>query len=207
MRISLMPPITVGAMHRGRVCHADAPRGCALHDTVMVDLDDGSRAEVSGAQLRTVLLAVAHPGPWELSFIGARRHALQLDPDGRSSGMAHLDALGLSRPKYWLYRRGDTGPVYLTRWIRLGHITRHALLEQAEMDMPASSKAAVQNAFDALVAEGLPATLELTHTRQEHAHAEAAEGGWLDIPPGGLNANPDRIPVDHVDDLGEWPHP
>jgi hypothetical protein len=203
-----MPPIAIGsAIAPDRVFYAEAARGCDLDAAVEIRINGGGNAEITGAELRTALLSCAHPGPWELGFVGAKRYALQLDPDGRCSTVAHLDARGLANPKYWLYRRGSDGTVHLTRWSRVGHITRTALLEQAGIDTNALTKTATQQALTDLVTEGLPVTLDLTRTHMdaEDTVVVARQPGWLDIPPGTLNVDSDRVPVHEVDDLGEWP--
>jgi hypothetical protein len=208
VRIAVMPPVAVGAsIVPDRVFYADVPRGCDLGDVVEIAISGGLSAKISGAELRAALLATSHPAPWRLGFVGAERYALQLDPDGRCAIIAHLDARGLANPKYWLYRRGDDGAVKLTRWTRAGYIPRRRLLEEAGIDASLLTKTATKNAFSELARKGLPDQLQLRPTPRGTAETlvRAPQPGWLDIPPGTLNVDSDRVPVHEVDDLGEWP--
>lgn len=207
MRIGLVPSIPVGtAIPRDRVFYADVARGTGLVDIVDVEVE-GRHVRISGAELRAALLSTVHTGPWELAPIGAGRSALRLDPDGRSSTIAHLDAQGLSNPTYWLYRRGENGPVRLTRWTRAGYISSRELLEQAGLDPDLMTKSAQDEALTDVVGEELPQVLELRAPRSTGSPVpvEAPDPGWLDVEPGALKARPDRVPVHQVDDLGEWP--
>lgn len=207
MRIALVPSIPVGsAVDADCIFYADVTRGATPTATIDIEVDE-HRAHITGAELRAALLSAVHTGPWKLGSIGAGRFALRLDPEDRCSTLAHLDSQGLGNPRYWLYRRGDNGIVLLTRWSRAGYISRTSLLQQAGVSTESISIAAHNRQLTRIVAEGLPRALRLRslHPAASLSSVEAANPGWLDIPPGALKVEPDRIPVHQVDDLGEWP--
>lgn len=208
MRVAVVPPISIGtAVERDRVLYAEVPRGCGLDDAVEIRTNRGGNADISGGELRCALLSASHPAPWKLGPVGAERYALQMDPDGRCSTIAHLDARGLGNPKYWLYRRGKNGSVHLTRWTRAGHIERTQLFEQAGIDADSLTKTAAKERYRELVAQGLPSTLQLTRTlgASDGGTLDAPDPGWLDVSPGELSLESERVPIHVVDDLGEWP--
>lgn len=193
-------------MEADQVFHADVSRGTELADPIEIEVG-GHRDEITGAELRAALLSTSHTNPSVLGPVGAGRYALQLDPDGRSSTIAHLDAQGLSKPKYWLYRRGEEAPVHLTRWMRAGYTSRVGLLEQVGINTDSKSESALEKYLTEVVARGLPPTLDLEELRSNTSDTkvEAPTPGWLDVPPGALKVDTERIPIHSVDDLGEWP--